>query len=580
MITKYFSRRDWCLTAAVLVLIIIQVYLDLKIPGYMSDVTNALQREGGSDDVTSAGVRMLVCALLSLSCALATGALASLVAVDVAYTMRKRQFDNVQRFSKQDVDAFRAESLITRSTNDVNQILLAVSRGLPMVTKGPILAVWAILKISNTSMQWTIATAVAAGGLMVLTALMIFWVSPLFRKVQWLTDGINRSSRENLDGIRVIRAYNGEEHQSRKFDETNDRLLDNNVRAIARMSPIFPGMSVIQNLLTLSIYWIGASLIMNAADTETKMDLFTDSIVFTSYALMVMSAFLMMYGVLRMIPRAMVSYRRIDEVVCHVPSVPDNGDGGQCLESGTVEFRDVSFAYPGADGYAVEGVSFSVGKGETVAIIGETGSGKSTIVALAERFYDATSGEVLVDGRDVRLYGHEELRRKLGYVPQQAIIFSGSVRENVNYGDGSESKNDEDVRRALRIAQAEQFVDSLDEGLDAQISQHGRNLSGGQKQRVAIARAVCRSPEIYLLDDCFSALDYRTDRALRDTLRREEGDRSFLIIAQRIGTIMDADRIVVLDKGRQVGYGTHEELMRTCPVYREIAASQITEGNA
>ncbi len=563
------------MTAFAVVLIFFQVYLDISIPGYMSRITDAYLLED-HNTVVRYGIDMVVCAFGSLILSVLAGFVVARIAAAVGRNMRKAEFERVQKFSTENIGRFSAASLITRTTNDVTHIQNFVARGLQIIIKAPIMAVWAISKISVTSIEWT---AFTVGCLLLLVAVMftaLHFVVPRYKRIQWLTDGVNRSTRENLDGMRVIRAYNAADYQGAKFERANGDLLDNNIGATRIMAPVFPFSQSMMNFITLGIYWIGAGLIAAAQTTVEQKLLFSDMIVFSSYATMVLSAIMMFFGISRMLPRAMVGYRRIAEVADTDTTIADGtvSEGG---ERGTIEFRDVSFSYPGSGKETLKNVSFKVEAGKTVAVIGPTGSGKSTLVSLINRMYDATRGGVYVDGVDVRDYEIEALRTRMGYVPQSAIIFSGSVRMNVNYGYGSENRTDDDVRRALRIAQAEEFVDALPEGLDSHISQHGRNLSGGQKQRISIARAVCRSPEFYLLDDTFSALDYKTDRDLRAALREETAGSTVLIIAQRIGTIRDADEIIVLDEGRVVGRGTHGELMENCPLYAEIARSQLTQ---
>lgn len=576
MILKYFRKRDWALTAALVVFIICQVYLDLEIPGYMNDITYAIQTGSGTDVVKEYGTDMVLCAFLSLGFSVAAGFCATNIAASLGRTLRERQFDRVQEFSMQDMDRFSAASLITRSTNDVYHLMVFTARGLQIVIKSPILATWALLKISGKNWEWTAATAAAVVVLVAVVAVTMWYTVPRFKKIQWLTDGINRATRENLDGIRVIRAYNAEEYQQKKFDKANDDLLENNVANAHAMSPMHPITSSLNNFLTLAIYWIGAGLIAAAGSTGDKMVLFSDMIVFSSYAMQVVSAFMLMIGIIRGLPRAMVAAGRVEEVIEAEPSIKDGGFDGVTDAEGEVEFRDVSFSYPDAEGPAIEKVSFKVGKGQTLAIIGPTGSGKSTLVNLIPRFYDATGGQVLVDGIDVREYDQKALRRRIGYVPQSAVIFSGSVEYNVNYGDTSADRTEDDVRKALEIAQGIDFVEKMEGGMDGHVSQYGRNVSGGQKQRICIARAVCKRPEILIFDDTFSALDFKTDLALRESLKRETAGTTNIIVAQRIGTIMDADRIIVLDKGKVVGDGTHDRLMKECGIYRDIAMSQMT----
>ena len=576
MILKYFRKRDWALTAALVVFIICQVYLDLEIPGYMNDITYAIQTGSGTDVVKECGTDMVLCAFLSLGFSVAAGFCATNIAASLGRTLRERQFDRVQEFSMQDMDRFSAASLITRSTNDVYHLMVFTARGLQIVIKSPILATWALLKISGKNWEWTAATAAAVVVLVAVVAVTMWYTVPRFKKIQWLTDGINRATRENLDGIRVIRAYNAEEYQQKKFDKANDDLLENNVANAHAMAPMHPITSSLNNFLTLAIYWIGAGLIAAAGSTGDKMVLFSDMIVFSSYAMQVVSAFMLMIGIIRGLPRAMVAAGRVEEVIEAEPSIKDGGFDGVTDAEGEVEFRDVSFSYPDAEGPAIEKVSFKVGKGQTLAIIGPTGSGKSTLVNLIPRFYDATGGQVLVDGIDVREYDQKALRRRIGYVPQSAVIFSGSVEYNVNYGDTSADRTEDDVRKALEIAQGIDFVEKMEGGMDGHVSQYGRNVSGGQKQRICIARAVCKRPEILIFDDTFSALDFKTDLALRESLKRETAGTTNIIVAQRIGTIMDADRIIVLDKGKVVGDGTHDRLMKECGIYRDIAMSQMT----
>ena len=575
MIGKYMGRRECALVTLGIFLIICQVFFDLAIPEYMSRITDAYLLED-HDTVIQYGIEMVICAFASLALSLSTGFIMANFAASLGRKIREVQFDKVQGFAAQDLNRFSIASLVTRSTNDVTQIQNFVARGLQVCIKSPILAVWAVSKIYGSSMEWTMVVVCALLALVLVMAVSLWLAIPKFMNVQWLTDAVNRATRENLDGMRIIRAYDAEGFQESKFGRSNDNLLQNNLKAVKYIAFTWPFAQAAMNFVTLGIYWAGAAIILNAPTTVEQKLLFSDMIVFTSYATMVLSSVMVFIGIFRMLPRALVSMRRVREVVTTEPSVAD-GTETDGTEKGTVEFRDVSFAYPESNRSALEGITFRVEKGRTFAIIGTTGSGKTTIVNLIERFYDVTGGQVLVDGRDVREYELAALRRKLGYVPQSAVIFSGSVEMNVNYGHGSEDRTQEDIRRALRVAQAETFVDALPEGTGSHISQHGRNISGGQKQRVSIARAVCRDPEIYLLDDTFSALDYRTDRELRRALKEETSGSTVIIVAQRIGTIMDADEILVLDNGREVGRGRHRGLLRNCPEYLDIARSQLTE---
>ncbi len=579
LLLRCLKPRDWAFAAVSVVLVLLQVYLDLRIPDYMSEITDHLQMGMGADIVARDGVRMTVCALVSFGAAVVTGILASEIAASFCRTLRELEFAKVQSFSRDDIDSFSAASLITRSTNDIYHLQQFVARGIVIIVKAPLMAVWAVMKISITTLQWTGATAIA----ILILLLAIFFIlranMPLVRRIQWLLDGVNHSTRENLEGVRVIRAYNADGSQQEKFDKANGDLLDNNVKVAHQMSPMHPLTLSMLNFLTLAIYWIGAGLLVSTPSQTDQILLFSDMIVFTSYAGQVIASVMMLTSIIRGLPRAMVSAGRIVEVIDHEPSVvggdAKEGDGSR----GTVEFRDVSFSYPRSGSETVGGISFRVGKGETFAIIGRTGSGKSTVANLIPRFYDATSGAVLVDGVDVREYDLDALHSKIGYVPQRAVIFEGTIRGNVNFGEGSELRSDEDVRRALDIAQASSFVDALPNGMDSDLAQYGRTLSGGQKQRISIARAICKDPEIYIFDDSFSALDSKTDLDLRTALKKAAAGSTKIIVAQRIGTIMDADRIMVLDDGKMAGLGTHEELMGSCPLYAEIANSQRGEAS-
>ena len=578
MILKYLGRRDWIWVIACVAFIVCQVYFDLRIPEYMSEITDHIQMGMGSDIVARDGLAMVVCSLLSLAASLCAGAMSARTAACLSRNLRKLEFERVQSFSKQDINSFSAASLITRSTNDVYHIQGFTARGLQISVKAPIMAVWALSKINAGAFEWTAVTAIALIILLFVIILLVKLNFPFMKSIQWLMDGVNRSTRENLEGLRVIRAYNAECYQQEKFDRANEDLLKNNLTAVRIMAPLHPISSSLMNFLTLAIYWIGAGIIVSTSSQAEQMTLFSDMIVFTTYATQVVMSVMMLTGIFRGLPRAMVSASRIEEVIEHEPAIRDGPGVGDTEQKGTVEFRDVAFSY-GDDREVVSNISFKVEAGQTFAIIGPTGSGKTSLVNLIPRMYEATSGSVIVDGHDVKEYGLRELRSKIGYVPQSAVIFSGSVKENVNYGEGANDRSEDDIRRALDIAQASSFVDSMSEGMDSFISQHGRNVSGGQKQRISIARAVCREPEIYIFDDTFSALDYRTDRDLRAALKRKTSGHTTIIVAQRIGTIMDADRIIVLENGRIVGDGNHASLMNDCPLYREIAESQLSEGS-
>ncbi|MCL2143391.1 MAG: ABC transporter ATP-binding protein/permease [Methanomassiliicoccaceae archaeon] len=579
-IISYLRPKEWAMIGVILVLIVIQVWLDLKLPEYMGEITMLITSPIPADvsDVWSIGLKMLMCAFGSLAAAIAVGFLASRIASSYARTLRSLQFSKVDSFSMAEINKFSTASLITRSTNDVTQIQMVVTMGLQIIIKAPILAVWALMKISNKGFEWTIVTGVAVLILLLLFAFLFILVIPKFRKMQSLTDNINRVARENLTGLPVVRAYNAEEHQKRKFEAANDELTGTHMFTSRAMAVMMPAIGLIMNGLLLSVYWIGAILIDGAAGLADKRELFADMIVFSSYSMQILMAFMMITILFIMLPRAQVSARRINEVLDTEPSVTDGSMTGDTPKKGEVEFRNVGFRYPGAADHVLKDISFIANRGETVAFIGSTGSGKSTIINLVPRFYDVTEGSVLVDGIDVREYSLDALHNKIGYVPQKAVLFSGTVTSNVAFGDnGMESATEDDVKNAVRIAQGADFVEKMENTYDAAISRGGSNISGGQKQRLSIARAVCRRPEIYIFDDSFSALDYRTDRDLRTALKKETEGVTSLIVAQRIGTIMDADMIVVLDNGMIVGTGTHRELLEKCEVYKEIAMSQLSE---
>ena len=574
MILKYMSRKDWFLSGILAAIIVFQVYLDLRIPEYMNDITNSIQQGLPTDVVSQAGIGMITCAMVSLCVSVVAGVLAARIATSLSRTLRKLQFDRVQTYSKQDLDGFSIPSLVTRSTNDVYNLQQFIARALIIVVKAPVMGVWAVTKISGAAFDWTAVTVVT----LVLVFIFIVWLTrmsiPYMRRIQILTDGVNRHTRENVEGMRVIRAYNAQEMQSGKLEDASDDVLRNNITVAKIMSPMHPVASSSINFLTLAIYWLGAGIIMSTPGQLDQMYLFSDMIVFSSYASQTIVAVMMFTGIIRGLPRAMVSAKRVEEVIDHETSLRD-GARDDVPVQGRVEFRDVSFGYPGSDGEVLSGISFTAEPGQTVAIVGPTGSGKSSLVNLIPRLYDATGGSVLVDGVDVREYRQSSLRGRIGYVPQTTVIFTGSIAENVNYGQGSETRTEDDVRRALDVAQATDFIDSLPEGIEFKMSKHGRNVSGGQKQRISIARAVCKSPKIYIFDDSFSALDFKTDRDLRTALREETDGSTVIMVAQRIGTVMEADRIIVLDEGRIVGDGTHESLMRDCELYRDMAESQM-----
>jgi ATP-binding cassette subfamily B multidrug efflux pump len=576
---KRFSSRQWLMSAMSTVLVAFQVWLDLKLPDFMAEITMLVQTPGSEmSDIWLAGGKMLLCALGSLSSSIIVAFLAARIAASFSQKLRLSIFQKVQTFSLGEINKFSTPSLITRSTNDVTQVQMLIAMGLQIMIKAPIMAVWAILKIAGKGTEWTMAT----GFMILFMLIVIITIStlalPRFRRIQTLTDSLNRITRENLTGLRVVRAYNAEDFQEKKFDVANSDLTNTYLFTSRLMAAIMPCMTIVMNGLTLSVYWIGASLI-NSAGLMEKATLFSNMVVFSSYAMQVVIAFMMLTMIFIMLPRVTVSAKRINEVLETESAVKD-GPGAVAIDGvrGEIEFKNVSFKYPGAEDYVIRNVSFTANKGETIAFIGSTGSGKSTIINLLPRFYDATEGEVLIDGVDVREYTQKQLRNKLGYIPQRSVLFTGTVTSNVAYGDNGEGeKTEEMIKKAVEIAQSTDFVEQMTEGYDSSISQGGTNVSGGQKQRLCIARAVCRDPEIFIFDDSFSALDFKTDKNLRTALKKELAGTTSVIVAQRIGTIRDADKIVVLENGEVNGIGTHSELMKTCEVYREIALSQLSE---
>ncbi|MDH6427538.1 ABC transporter ATP-binding protein [Paenibacillus sp. FSL R7-0048] len=576
-ILKYLKPKEWALIGISILFIVTQVWLDLELPGYMSEITRLVQIPGSEmSEIIAAGGWMLLCALGSLATSIIVAGIAAKIAANFSSRLRSKLFDKVQSFSMEEINNFSTASLITRSTNDITQVQMLIVIGLQLLVKAPILAVWAMLKITGKSWQWSLATGVAIGVLILIVGIVIVLVLPKFQKLQQLTDNLNRVARENLTGLRVIRAYNAESYQEDKFSVANSELTRTNLFANNVLSMMMPSISLIMSGLSLAIYWIGAILIQNANGTA-KMGLFSDMIVFSSYAMQVVMAFMMLIMIFILMPRAHVSAKRINEVLDTKPSL-ENGSltSSKANRLGEVEFKNVSFKYPDAEEYVIEDISFTVKKGETVAFIGSTGCGKSTVVNLIPRFYDATAGEVLVDGINVNQYEQTALRNKMGYVSQKAILFGGTVSSNVAFGDNG-SDLSSDVVDAIYTSQASDFVEKMEGSYEAHVSQGGTNLSGGQKQRLSIARAIARRPEILIFDDSFSALDYKTDRKLRSELKKKSSGTTILIVAQRIGTIKDADKIIVLEAGRMAGMGTHDELMQTCDVYQEIAYSQLSK---
>lgn len=576
---KNFTKKDWLFILISLALIFTQVWLELKMPDYMSEITQLVQTEGSEmKDILINGGYMLACAFGSLVAAIVTGYITSKISSNFSKNIRKKIFTKVENLAMQEVKQFSTNSLITRTTNDVTQIEMLIAMGMQLLIKAPITAIWAVTKILNKSWQWSTITGIAVVVLMSVIAILMVIVLPRFRRVQKLIDKLNGVTRENLTGIRVVRAFNAEQYQEDKFNVANNNLTNQQLFNQSLFSIMQPLMYLIMNSVTLAIYFVGATLIKEAGIAD-KVVLFGNMVVFSSYAMQVIMAFLMLAFIFMMLPRAQVSANRINEVLDTQISIKDGKiDKPTTKEVGTVEFKNVSFKYPDADEYLLKDISFKANKGDTVAFIGSTGSGKSTLINLVPRFYDATEGEVLVDGVNVKDYTQEYLHNKIGYVPQKAVMFNGTVSSNIAYGDnGKEKATEEQIKKAIEVAQGKDFVEKMDDKYESHIAQGGTNVSGGQKQRLAIARAIARDPEIYIFDDSFSALDYKTDSVLRKELKKYTADATSLIVAQRIGTIMNADQIIVLDNGVVVGKGTHKELLKKCEVYKQIALSQLSE---
>ncbi|URJ51937.1 ABC transporter ATP-binding protein [Paenibacillus polymyxa] len=578
-IFKYLKKNEWMLVLCSLAFIVVQVWLDLKLPDYMAEITTKLQTEGTPvSELLIPGSYMLFCAVGSMIASIIVGYFAAKVAAGLAMRLRAMVFDKTLSFSMEEMNSFSTASLITRSTNDVTQIQTVVALGLQVIIKAPILAVWAIVKIADKNWQWTASTGAAVAVLILMLSVIVVFALPSFQRIQRLTDNLNRVTREHLIGLRVVRAYNADQYQQEKFEQANVELTNTNLFANRLMTMIGPGMTFIMSGLSVSIYCIGAYLI-NGAAVPDRITLFSNMVVFSSYAMQVVMAFMMVSMIFILMPRASISAKRIMEVLNTESSIVNGHETtGEESVMGQVEFRNVSFKYPDAEEAVLRNISFTAKQGETVAFIGATGSGKTSVINLIPRFYDVTEGEVLVDGVNVRDYNQQALHNKIGYVPQRAVLFNGTVVSNVSYGDnGRAGASEKLVKEAVGIAQGTEFVEKMDGQYQGRISQGGANVSGGQKQRLSIARAIYRQPEIYIFDDSFSALDYRTDRILRSALKKETGHATTLIVGQRIGTIKDADRIIVLDQGEIVGSGTHEELMTNCSTYQEIAYSQLSK---
>lgn len=574
---KNLSWKEWLMIAVSILLIVGQVWLDLKLPDYMNEITTLIQQENREmSKVWIAGGYMLACALGSALLSVVVGFFSARIGSALGLNLRQKVYNQIQSYSKSEMKKFSTSSLITRSTNDITQVQMFIAMGLQVIIKAPVLAVWAIVKILGKSWQWSLITAVAVAVLLITILIVLLLCLPKFKKMQKQTDNINRITRENLMGLKVVKAFNAEKFEEEKFENANEDLTKTHLYVFRRMSIFSPVMSFVMSGVSLAIYWVGAYIINSAVGLE-KIGLFSDMVVFMSYSVQIIMAFMMLVMIFIMLPRALVSARRINEVLSTQSSIQD-GVGAVPLEEGTIEFKNVSFKYPDADEYVLKDITFSVKKGEQVAFIGSTGSGKSTLIDLVPRFYDATEGEVMVDGVNVKDYKLDDLHNLIGYVSQKAVLFSGSVNENIAFGEHKEGKpTEQDIKNAIRQAQAKDFVEKMEGGYDASISQGGKNVSGGQKQRLSIARAFARKAEIFIFDDSFSALDYKTDKILRKTINKELKGTTSLIVAQRIGTIKNADKIIVLDKGNMVGIGKHEELLKNCPIYKEIALSQLSK---
>ncbi|WP_367784042.1 ABC transporter ATP-binding protein [Streptococcus pluranimalium] len=588
---KYLNGKEWAMIALSTVFICLAVWMDIETPAYMSDITKLLQEKGTTTaDIMEPGWKMLGLSLGSFIMAVCVGFLAARTAASFTTRLRSEIFNQVMDYSDAEIKQFSVPSLLTRTTNDLTQLQILITMGMQVVTRGPIMAIWALTKIWGKSSEWTWSVAIAVAVVMLLLATLLIFAFPRLQKVQKYTDGLNATMREILSGIRVVRAYNAEDYQDAKFSEQNLALTRLNLfvsRLFALMNPV---MTVVSSGLTLAIYWIGAQMIDNIAikmtsraaamtSVQDRITVFSDMVVFSSYAMQVVMGFMMMVAIFIILPRALVSAGRINEVLSLEPSIIFKKTSTEKLaEKGQVEYRNVTFKYAQESEAVVENISFKASAGQTIAFIGSTGSGKTSLVKLLPRFYDVTSGQILVDGIDIKDYSHEELNNKVGYIPQKAVLFSGTIRSNMTFGEsGQKQPDDQDIWDALELAQAKDFVQAKEDGLETEVAQGGTNFSGGQRQRLAIARALARKPEMLIFDDSFSALDYKTDRILRQALNEKTGQMTKLIVAQRISTIMDADQILVLDQGQVVGQGTHKELLANNSVYQEIAYSQLSK---
>lgn len=574
---KNIDKKDIPFIVLNIFLVAMNVFLELQIPDYMTQITTIIGTSGTMGEILIVGLKMLACAVLSALCSVVVGYFAARISANYGYKLRGMVYNHVQGFSVGEINKFSTASLITRTTNDITQVQSLLTMFLQVAIKAPIMAVWAVAKIVSKSWQWSLATICAVAFIAIILVIIIFVAIPKFRKIQTLNDNLNRVSRENLTGVRVVRAFNAESYQQEKFDKANSDLTDNYLFTNKVMSLIDPAMNFIMSALPLSIYFIGAVLIQNELMFAGKLEIFSNMIVFSSYAIQVVMSFIMLVMIFINLPRATVSANRINEVLGTNSSITDGAGVSATEEKGVVEFKNVGFKYPDAEEYVLKDVSFKANKGDVVAFIGSTGSGKSTLINLVPRFYDATEGEVLVDGVNVKDYKLSELNDKLGFIAQRPTLFTGTVESNLTLGNvAGEKPNEESIEKAIRVSNSN-FVAEMFDGVKHKVNQGGKNFSGGQKQRLTIAMAVARNPEILIFDDSFSALDYRTDKAVREAVKEELKDTTCLIVAQRISTIKDANRIIVLDGGNVVGDGTHEELLKNCEVYKEIALSQLSK---
>lgn len=576
------NTKEKLLAILSLALIFLQVFLELEIPDYMSEITKLLQMpDTETADILEPGLKMVGLSLASFATSIVVGYFATKIAAGLTARVRGEIFHKVMDYSAHEINQFSVPSLVTRTTNDLTQIQMLIAMGLQVILRGPIMSIWAITKISSQKWEWTLTTAVAVGILLLMIAIVMFYAVPRFQKIQTMIDDINGITRENLTGLRVIRAYNAEDYQNHQFAEANDNLTNTNIFVGRVMGIMQPGMSLVSNGLTLAVYWTGAYLIADATQGMAQVNLFSQMIVFTSYAMQVIIGFLLMVMIFMILPRALVSARRINEVLDMDPSINFVDESVQPDEKGTIEFKDVTFKYGDDAKPALKDISFKLNKGETLAIIGATGSGKSTLIQMIPRLYDVSEGQVLVDGKNVKDFDHASLNNIVGYIPQKPVLFSGTIRSNMNLGESNQHQDadlsDDAIWKALEIAQAKDFVEGEPDQLETKVAQGGSNFSGGQKQRLGIARVIARQPEVLIFDDSFSALDYQTDKKLRGILAEQMADTTKIIVAQRISTIMDADQIIVLERGEIVGHGTHKELLANNEVYKEIAYSQLSE---